>query len=207
MSCVIAFLKKSFFGINLILLIPGVSYSQNIDIDILRKINHSRIQSLDNTFKVISYSAVPISIGTPIILYGVGLLNNDSILKRNAIYIGVAVGSATIITTLMKYSINRTRPYITYPDIQRLSSGGSPSFPSGHTTDAFALATSLSLKYPKIYVILPSYTWAILVGYSRMNLGVHYPSDVLVGCIIGIGSAYLCYIGQKYLDNLFRKYY
>ncbi len=66
-------------------------------------------------------------------------------------------------------------------------------FPSGHTSLAFAIATSLSLKYPKWYVIAPSYVWACSVGYSRMNLGVHYPSDVLAGAVLGAGSAFLTY--------------
>lgn len=89
----------------------------------------------------------------------------------------------------MKYGFNRKRPFVTYPDlITKKSEAGSPSFPSGHTSQAFATATSLSLAYPKWYVIAPSLLWAGAVGYSRMELGVHYPSDVLVGALIGIGS-------------------
>jgi membrane-associated phospholipid phosphatase len=55
------------------------------------------------------------------------------------------------------------------------------------------LATSLSLQYPKWYVIAPAYLYAGTVAYSRMDLGVHYPSDVLSGAIIGSGSAYITY--------------
>ena len=50
-------------------------------------------------------------------------------------------------------------------------------------------ATSLSVKYPKWYVIAPSALWACSVGVSRMNEGVHYPSDVLAGAAIGAGCA------------------
>lgn len=63
----------------------------------------------------------------------------------------------------------------------------------------FALATSLSLSYPKWYIIVPSYAWAGSVGYSRMDLGVHYPSDVLAGAVIGAGSAWLTYYINKKL--------
>jgi membrane-associated phospholipid phosphatase len=69
----------------------------------------------------------------------------------------------------------------------------SASFPSGHTSIAFATATALSLKYPKWYVIAPASIWACSVGYSRMNLGVHYPSDVFAGAVLGAGSAFLTY--------------
>ena len=73
----------------------------------------------------------------------------------------------------MKYLVDRERPYDKYPDrVHAYSHEGSPSFPSGHTATAFALATSLSVKYPKWYVIAPSALWACSVGVSRMNEGV-----------------------------------
>jgi membrane-associated phospholipid phosphatase len=97
-----------------------------------------------------------------------------------------------VLTYGLKAAIDRPRPYVTYPDIidpYRFMT--SKSMPSGHTSLAFTTATALSLKYPKWYVIAPSYFWACSVGYSRMNLGVHYPSDVLAGAALGAGSAYL----------------
>jgi membrane-associated phospholipid phosphatase len=62
---------------------------------------------------------------------------------------------------------------------------------------AFALATSLSLSYPKCYIIVPSFAWASSVGYSRMDLGVHYPSDVLAGAIVG-AVVPLCHCAVPY---------
>ena len=74
--------------------------------------------------------------------------------------------------------------------------------PSGHTSGAFATATALSLKYPEWYVIVPSYLWASSVGLSRMHLGLHYPTDVLAGAVLGAGSAYLTYKVNEWLwDN------
>jgi membrane-associated phospholipid phosphatase len=105
------------------------------------------------------------------------------------------------ITEILKYTIRRDRPFITYPDITKKSAARGPSFPSGHTSSAFALATSLSLSYPKWYVIASSYTYASTVAFSRMDLGVHYPSDVLAGALVGAGSAWLTYVVNKKLSK------
>jgi len=172
---------------------------QNADIRLLREINLNRNTSLDGTFKAITNSAAPISVGLPIGLLGIGIIKGDSALARNAIVIGASVLTSTIATTILKNTVKRTRPFETYSDIEKLSDGGSYSFPSGHTSGAFSLATSLSLEYPKWYVIVPSYAWATAVGYSRMDLGVHYPSDVLMGAIVGVGSAYLSHYMNKIL--------
>lgn len=191
---------KKYLTLSLLLLSVNL-YSQNIDIRLLREINLNRNKQLDNTFRFITNSAAPVAISTPIVLLGVSIIKRDSTMLRKSIYIGATVLSAAVITTTLKHSINRTRPFITYPYIEKETSGGSPSFPSGHTSDVFSLATSVSLAYPKWYVIVPVYTWAGAIGYSRMSLGVHYPSDVLVGAIIGAGSAYLCFKGQQWLNK------
>jgi membrane-associated phospholipid phosphatase len=177
-------------------------FSQNWDIDLLRKINLDRNKSLDGTFTLITNSAGPISFGAPVLMCGIGLLKHDSILIRNSIYIGSSVVISTILTTVLKYAVNRPRPFVTYPDIEKVGSGGSPSFTSGHTSEAFAFATSVSLSYPKWYVIAPSFAWAGAVGYSRMDLGVHYPSDVLAGAILGAGCAWVTFkVNQKLNSN------
>ena len=185
-----------------ILIIPIFTcFSQNADIDLLKNINNNRNRNLDNSFKFITNSVGPISYGTPVIVFGTGLMTGDSTLKSKGLYLGASVILASGISTIMKYSINRERPFNKYPFIEKVSSGGSPSFPSGHTSDAFATATSLSLAFHKWYVIVPSFTWAAAVGYSRMHLGVHYPSDVLMGALIGAGSSYLCFKAQKCLHK------
>ena len=173
------------------LFFPASLFSQNLDINSLRDINVNRNKSLDGTFKAFTNSAAPIAYGTPAVLFGIGLLKKDSAIRRKALYIGTTVLSAAIFTEILKYSINRPRPFVTYPVIEKMTEGGGPSFPSGHTSDAFSFATSVSIAYPKWYIIVPSYAWASVVAYSRMDLGVHYPSDVLAGAIIGAGTAYL----------------
>jgi membrane-associated phospholipid phosphatase len=187
--------------IILMLLPIGVIHSQNADIGLLRDINIGRDTRLDPSFKFITNSVAPLAIGMPVILFGTSLIRKDTLGCNKSIYVGASVLSAAVLVNILKYSIDRPRPFETYPDIEKATAAGSPSFPSGHTSDAFSLATSLSIAYPKWYVIVPSYAWALTVGYSRMHLGVHYPSDVLAGALTGAGSAYLCYKGQQWLTR------
>lgn len=176
----------------------GSLNAQNADIELLRSINLDRNKSLDPVFSVFSQSAAPVSMLYPSTVYAIGFFKRDSTIKRKGLYIAGSMAVNTIVTLGMKHSINRPRPFTTYPDIEKLSSGGSPSFPSGHTSIAFNTATAITFAYPKWYVALPSYTWASAVGYSRMHLGVHYPSDVLVGAIVGVGSAWFSHwLNQK----------
>jgi membrane-associated phospholipid phosphatase len=182
-----------------ILLFPLLIYSQNIDLGILKEINLSRNKQYDEIFRAVTDSAAPIAFGIPILLLGIGIVRKHLITRKHSLYILASVLSAAIITSILKYSLNWPRPFITYAFIEKITSGGSPTFPSGHSTDAFAFATAVCIAYPKWYIIVPVYAWAIAVGYSRMDLGVHYPSDVLMGAIIGAGSAYLCYKGQQWL--------
>ena len=97
----------------------------------------------------------------------------------------VSVVGSGVVAQIIKYLVERPRPLM--PAIVETGY----SFPSGHTTAAFATATAMTLSYKKWYVAVPSYLYAGFVGYSRMRLGVHYPSDVFGGMVIGIGAGFL----------------
>lgn len=193
----------TFFHLILITIICGAHslvLAQGNDIKWLRQINGNNSSFKNNYSRICANSATPLSIGVPIGMYIFDVIKTKKYKQSKAIVIGISLISTSVITTSLKHSINRTRPYITYPDLIKRSSGGSPSFPSGHTSTAFALATSLSLEYRKWYVIAPAYIWASSVAYSRMYQGVHYPSDVVAGAIIGSGCAVLCkYLNKKYM--------
>lgn len=183
----------------LTLLLGYSSRAQNVDIDILRNINHNRNTTLDPTFKTITNSVFPVAVGVPAVVTTLHLLNKDSASKQRAIIISGTVIISSAITGLLKYTIQRERPFVTYPDINHIKPEDSYSFPSGHTSTAFALATSVTIAYPKWYVATPAYLWASSAAYSRMHFGVHYPSDVIAGALIGSGSAWLCYQLNKRL--------
>ena len=192
---------KSKFISFLLFIISTSVISQNADIDLLKNINLNRNRKLDNTFILISQSITPVSIGVPVSVYCVGLIKHDSAIKNKGVCIAASLLVSGAITVGLKYGVHRPRPFVTYPFIEKRASAGNLSFPSGHSSDAFATATSLSLAFPKWYVIAPSYVWACSVAYSRMDLGVHYPSDVLAGAIIGAGSSFLCYKANKWLHQ------
>ena len=174
--------------------------AQNADIRLLRDINLNRNTQLDGFFKGVTATSAPVALAIPVVVMGVGLIGKDAPTRRKAIAIGSSLVASSAITLIMKGAINRPRPFVIYPDIQKLTDAGSASFPSGHTSTAFAAATSLSLEYPKWYVIAPSYLWAGTVGYSRMHLGVHYPSDVLVGAVVGAGTSFLGHKINRWLQ-------
>lgn len=169
-------------------LVPCVLHAQNWDINTLHRINSWDGRFVRNYNKVISRSEPYVAVGVPVLMAVTGWIRNDKKLLKDALYVGSSVAGTFALTYGLKYIVNRPRPYESYPDrVTPYSYENSPSFPSGHTATAFALATSLSIRYPKWYVIAPSTLWACSVGISRINEGVHYPSDVLAGTAIGIG--------------------
>ena len=191
--------RQSFLLI--LVLFTSTLFGQNFDINTLRSVNLNRNENLDPTFKHITNSYAIVSIGTPLTMYAVGLINKEEQIKKDAIFIGESVAASVFVTIVLKEAIKRDRPFVTYPEIEKLSSAGGYSMPSGHTSIAFATATSLSIAYPKWYVIAPSFVWASAVGYSRMHLGVHYHTDVIAGALVGSGSAYLTYKINKWLNK------
>lgn len=152
-------------------------------------------------WQFISNSTNYTSLGIPAALYIGGLAADDPQMKRNALHIGESILVSSALTFAAKYTFQRPRPATGSADITAASNAGSPSLPSGHTSEAFATATALSLAYPKWYVIVPAYMWAGSVGYSRMYLGVHYPTDVTAGAVLGITSAYLTRRANTWLQH------
>jgi undecaprenyl-diphosphatase len=86
--------------------------------------------------------------------------------------------------------VGRERPSKTDDAFILKIAGGDSSFPSGHTTVAFAAATVFSEQYPSWMVMVPSYGIASAIGFSRLYANKHWTSDVLAGAILGTSVAH-----------------
>ena len=176
--------------------------AQSLDLRILDHIN-GPVSGADGTWRFITNTANYVDVAAPVTMLAVGFADHNQDLKIKGYTTLTALAFTAGETLILKDIVKRPRPYVTYPDQIVLKTGiqGDYSFPSGHTSLAFSTATSLSLSFPKWYVIAPSFLYAGAVGYSRMYLGVHYPSDVLAGAVLGAGTSYLTFKAQKWLSK------
>ena len=178
-------------------------YLHNIEVELLRELNLNRLTHLDGFFQFISSSVSFVAWGIPALLLIYGIVIKQVQIRNKGILILSSVSISSLSSLALKHIIDRQRPFNTYDFFEKLSAGGSPSFPSGHTTEAFAFAVAICVAFPRWYIIIPSLFWALTVGYTRMSLGVHYPSDVMAGIVLGIVSVAIYLKFQKtYIKGL-----
>lgn len=180
--------------------------AQNVDIDLLKGINKNTSWLKDNYLELNASSVSAVSVGVPAGIAIAGFIKHDKKLQRDALYMGGAYIVSSIITQSTKRIVDRQRPFEKYPFIiKRDDESGGLSFPSGHTSAAFCTATSVALRYRKWYFVAPAYVFATSVGWARMYQGVHYPSDVLAGAVVGAGSAWLGWKIQRWMEHKNKK--
>ena len=110
-----------------------------------------------------------------------------------------------VVNLLLKPMVHRIRPYDMNPMVRLLVPPPRDySFPSGHTSMAFTVVSGLFLMKKKALGIA-SLILASLIAFSRMYLYVHFPTDVLVGLIIGLLSGYAGYKLYQYLEKKLNK--
>ena len=105
--------------------------------------------------------------------------------------------TATLVSTVIKPTISRSRPYLAHRTVETVSAPPTTSsFPSGHAATSAAGAFALSRLWPSAAV--PLWSTALIVGVSRVYLGFHYPLDVIAGLIVGLICAYFVTGGMVY---------
>ncbi len=111
------------------------------------------------------------------------------------------VGSLIINNLILKNLISRTRPYEVIDGLNRIIEKQSDfSFPSGHTGSSFAAGVVMFKKLPKKYGI-PALILAFLIAFSRLYVGVHFPTDVLAGAVTGTISAILAMFIFNFIEQ------
>ena len=166
------------------------SIAGSIEQEAMRRLAEERTEALISAARFITWAGsafvlVPLAVGCCLLFVRVGM-------RREALRLAVSLGGAMAISDLVKLLTSRPRP-----SVEHLQAVTGSSFPSGHTTQAaaFWLALALTLRgaaLPRRTVWLASagaLLIALAVAWSRVYLGVHYPSDVAAGLLLGSGWA------------------
>ncbi|MDD3171035.1 MAG: phosphatase PAP2 family protein [Bacilli bacterium] len=125
--------------------------------------------------------------------------------KKAGQRIAYAIFTSLSLNGSIKGLVKYERPFVYDTSYQpvRVETATGYSFPSGHTQNASVTYTSIALNFKKKWLYWVVGIIIFLIGISRVGLGVHYPKDVIVGWILGIGCAILCnYLHIKFENNL-----
>lgn len=168
----------------------GQSGLQRNDEHILEYLAAHRTPGQTAFWRAVSNANNYVNAGIPVSLLVTGLIRNDVEMKKNSLYIASSTAVSYLLDFAIKHIVRRPRPFITDIHLTPVYRPGAYSFPSGHASSSFGAMTALSRAYPRWYVIAPAFLWSASVGYSRIYLGVHYPTDVGAGALLGTGTAF-----------------
>jgi membrane-associated phospholipid phosphatase len=160
-----------------------------LDRAVYEAVASSETPSLDTAMRRLSTAAdhSKISIGVAAAIAGLGGHSG----RHTALYgLGCVAVTSTLVNLVAKPVGGRSRPDrggAEGPTRRQVPMPGSRSFPSGHTASAFAFAASVGRSAPPLGP--PLFGLAMLVGYSRVHTGVHYPGDVVAGALAGVAIA------------------
>jgi len=145
-------------------------------------------------FTQIGSGIAALGLGLVLFLAGQRLAANEFILGTLTLW---------IVVELVKALVRRSRPFIRVTQTRVVGyRAAGRSFPSGHTSQAFFMATLLASHFQAgTWVALLLYIMALLVGITRMYVGAHYPRDVLAGAILGSAWGLLAVLVNGYVLN------
>jgi PAP2 superfamily len=160
----------------------GVTLST--DTDTMRRVPVDHTYNKDNVN--VSNAVLAGEIAIPAVLFGTGVLNENDHAHETGVLSGEAIADAVIVEEVMKVVFRRERPLYNNAAGDFFASGpGNNSFPSSHSTIAWATAAVIAGEYPKLWVDASVYTMATAVSLTRVLGQEHFPTDVLVGGATG----------------------
>ncbi len=136
-----------------------------------------------------SYVAYILAAAFPLYLLLIGVSFGRMLVLAGSAFLATLIARFTFVS-LIRFSRPIPRPFLTHP-IKSLFVITAPSFPSGHSAFFFALAMSVFFYNTSLGIIFFVATTLMTIG--RVIAGVHYPSDILAGAVIGVSSAFLTY--------------
>jgi undecaprenyl-diphosphatase len=155
----------------------------SLDTSLFRLVNKDlKGNALDSGMRWASRLANPPTVACiPLALY----ITGNQRQQQTALVMASALMRSMLATELIKNTVARPRPGLNLSDVNFNGAilRDTKSFPSGHTVASFTIATILANEYPDHSI--PLYLLATTVGVSRIYNGMHFPSDVIVGAIIG----------------------
>jgi membrane-associated phospholipid phosphatase len=174
----------------------------NFDCRLFRSINNSRSPLKTKVLNTFDNSMLPVALMLPPTLFIYSRVKRNTYDENSAYLLFTSEFANFAVTFGIKTFFKRARPLNA---LNNVHSKGVPildvySFPSGHTSTSFAMATMFALRYPAYpQVYAPMFAWGLIIAYARPYFGMHYPSDLLAGAIIGSGSSILVYSLRKEL--------
>jgi len=174
------------------------------------------IQSIDSAILLFFQTHIRCALLTPI-MKAASFLGDDGMIwiavtvvllllprtRRGGLDVLLSLSMTIVLNNLvLKNLIARPRPYWVLPELELIVKPlSSYSFPSGHSFSGFAAATAITLAFGKKLGI-PAYILAALIALSRIYVGIHFPSDVLAGAVLGVLVALLvCALTKRFIHS------
>lgn len=125
--------------------------------------------------------------------------DNEKALQVAQDGLAASIIASGIVTPAIKYTVGRSRPSQSDAVYRFRPFSGAASFPSGHTTQAFAVASVISAHYDETWIKYTSYSVAGLAGLARSYHQAHFASDVVAGALVGtlVGQSVVAYNQQR----------